>query len=519
MMFLLRILSLFVVLMAHWTTDAFANPETLRKATVALQHWKVEEARRLLEPLLPSDDLGVTALLAEILFNEGEYASAAAVMEVIPQNVWPAVDALRSEIENTRQALAGYEEELSPNGRFKARFKSRDRLLLPALFDVLERQDQALQEDFGFRPEGTVLIEIYPRHEVLAQVTTLTEEDLETSGTIALCKYNKLMITSPGGLARGYGWRDTVAHEFVHYYVSKITGETVPIWLHEGIAKLEENRWRHTPNEPLEPQEENAIAHALKDQKFVTFEEMHPSMAKLPSQGAASLAYAEVHSVLKVLFEKHGYEGLNALLRSLDQGTSLDLALHSTYGYDLAGLWRFWKNAAPTLGYKIWPDLKPLSLKFSKPGDPVDPLEDDYATIEEKNTKDLAHLGELLRAQNRHLAALRHYQKAMEISGKGNPTVQNGAASALLALQRPAEVEALLETVLKCYPTFLTSWLNLGRAKSALGQNEAAIAAYEEALAINPFHPEIYDALEVLYTRENNQEKANFARKAKEILR
>ena len=57
----------------------------------------------------------------------------------------------------------------------------------------------------------------------------LTEEEIKTSGTIALCKYNRLMITSPRDLVYGYGWADTVAHELIHLLINRRSRNTVPI--------------------------------------------------------------------------------------------------------------------------------------------------------------------------------------------------------------------------------------------------------------------------------------------------
>ena len=57
---------------------------------------------------------------------------------------------------------------------------------------------------------------------------------------------------------------DTPAHEFVHYYVTKVSRNTVPIWLHEGIAKFQENRWRSSPGHPLDPPQEDLLARSLK---------------------------------------------------------------------------------------------------------------------------------------------------------------------------------------------------------------------------------------------------------------
>ena len=41
-------------------------------------------------------------------------------------------------------------------------------------------------------------------------MSTLTEKEIETTGTIALCKYGKLMIVTPRATVFGYPWMDTL---------------------------------------------------------------------------------------------------------------------------------------------------------------------------------------------------------------------------------------------------------------------------------------------------------------------
>ena len=50
------------------------------------------------------------------------------------------------------------------------------------------------------------------------------------------------MVTSPKAVVRGYDWLDTLAHEYVHFVVGNASKNTVPIWMHEGLAKYLESR-------------------------------------------------------------------------------------------------------------------------------------------------------------------------------------------------------------------------------------------------------------------------------------
>lgn len=511
------------------TTPAHAAPsEQITTLHAQISNWQTAEARRALEPLIAAEPAApdVRFVFGRLLYFEGRYPEALAVFDALITDLGDAtplsIRQHRDEIAATNEALRGFDEFVSPDGRFRIRYTGRDKLLVPFVLEVLAKTDAVLAEDFAWRPEGQVVVEIYPEIRFLAAVSPLTEEEIETSGTIALCKYNRLMFTSPRALVRGYGWRDTVAHEFVHYYLTKKSANTIPIWLHEGIAKFQESRWRTGPNAPLDPPEEDLLARSVAADKLITFDEMHPSMAKLPSQEAAGLAFAQVHTVIDFLHRRAGYVALNRLIDALRDGADMDAALRSVYGFDLAGLWQVWKAAMGKSGLKTYPGLVQRKLEFKRPGDPATSEEEpeaEYSTIEEKAVRDHAHLGELLRARSRFKAALYEYRKAMTLGGDANPVVQNGAAASLLELGQPEEVPSLLERVLLYYPGFVTTHIHRGEALMKAGRDAEAAAAFEEAVGINPFHPRPHQALLDLYPRLGRAEDADRARQTLELLK
>lgn len=511
-----------------WTPRAEAAPdEVVGRLHTLISDWQTPQARRLLTPLLADDpdDVDLRFVEGRLLFFEGRYTEALAVLDAVVGELGdgapPVMRQFRDEVATTQETLKSFDEFVSPDGRFRIRYTGRDKLVVPFALDVLQKTDAVLAEDFAWRPEGQVVVEIYPEIRFLAAVSPLTEEEIETSGTIALCKYNRLMFTSPRALVRGYQWRDTLAHEFVHYYLTRKSENTVPIWLHEGIAKFQESRWRAGPGEALDPPQEDLLARSLQADKLITFDQMHPSMAKLPSQEAAGLAFAQVHTVIGFLHQRAGYDGINRLIGELRGGKDMNPALRAVYGFDLGGLWTVWKRAMKGAGLKTYPGLVQRSLEFRRPGDPEDPAaepEPEYATIEEKKVKDHAHLGELLRARSRFGAALVQYQKAMVIGGDANPLIQNGAAASMLELGRFDTVPATLERVSAYYPGFVNTHLNLGEALMKLGRDADAVEAFDRAVGINPFHPRPHQALIDLYTRLGRTDEAARARKTLELM-
>ena len=518
-----------VWLLSLLTTPAVAGVTDAQLGTLhqLVSDWQTDEVREQIDPLLKAEPghPGLRFVEARLLFFEGEYTQSVARLDTLirelGENAPPSITAFRSLVAKTGDTLKPFDEFTTEDGRFLIRYTGRDKAILPYLIDVLQATDKVLAEDFKYRPKGRVLVEIYPEIKYLAAVSSLTETDIETSGTIALCKYNRLMFTSPRALVRGYGWQDTVAHEFVHYYVTKVSQNTVPIWLHEGIAKFEESRWRAEPGVPLDPPQEDLLARSLKADKLVTFQQMHPSMAKLPSQEAAGLAFAEVHTVVDHLHRRKGYDGLNKLLANLKAGKEMSPALRSVYGVSLDGLWNQWKSALKKKGLKTYPGLVQQSLEFRRPGDPKadEDKEASYGSIEEKAVRDFAHLGELLRARKRPKAALKEYRKAINLGGDGNPMIQNGAASSLLELGQYQTIPELLERVKSYYPGFVRTHLNLGQAYLKLGKTTEAMEAFEAVIGINPFHPLPYMALPKLYETSGKQALADRARKTLELLK
>jgi len=221
----------------------------LGQAQEELEAWDIEGAAAVLAKLTSRfpDAPETSWLRGRVLFEQGNYEEADqafAKAESEGRGLFFALDRklARAAAEEVRGAA------VHESAHFVLRTKAdKDALLAPYALDALERAWAALTRDLGYEPPGKVRVEVYDSPQALARVSPLTVAEIKASGTIALCKYNRLMITSPRALLRGYPWLDTVSHEFVHYLVTRKGRGTVPIWLQEGLAKFLETRWRGEP--------------------------------------------------------------------------------------------------------------------------------------------------------------------------------------------------------------------------------------------------------------------------------
>ena len=225
-----------------------------------------------------------------------------------------------------------------------------DAILIDDAMSAMDRAQTHLAPLMGGKPPGTVLLEVFPHARSFTAASSLTESDVRTTGVVALSKWSRLLVVSPRSLSGGYDWEDTIAHEYIHLVVSHHTNEQAPVWLQEGIAKYLDNRWRDGKNRfHLDPRSEGLLAKAIESGELVTFEQMHPSLAKLPSAEMAALAYAQLATLMAYGFEQGGEDLLKRVLPRVKTGEDPRVALATEAGFtnldEMLKGWEAWIRA------------------------------------------------------------------------------------------------------------------------------------------------------------------------------
>lgn len=373
-----------------------------------------------------------------------------------------------------------------------------DEVLLLYVEEAIAGAREVYAEIFGVAPYPDILhIHIYGKIETLAAVSSLKVSEIQNSGTIALCKYNRLMITSPRDLLYGYDWLDTLAHEYIHYVISKRNGNTVPIWIHEGLAKFFENRWREKRDGKMRPSSQDLLQSALKEKRLIPFESMSPSMAKLPTQNDTALAFAEVFTVMDFMKERVGLQGIRVMLDALKDGDSDREAMEAAMDLSFADFEKEWKTWLGKKSLLTVPTKYRSRLYFKNRNQSTDDIQE----IGEKKAQDFVYLGDLLRARDRLLAASKEYAKAVAIVGSSSPVIQAKLAATLLALKRPKEALEAVLPPLSFHPKYVLLRLHEGKAQLALEQYAEAAIALEKAVELNPFDREAHEHLLEAFTK------------------
>jgi len=379
----------------------------------------------------------------------------------------------------------------------------RDAVLLDYLETPLRRIDEALTEALGAPREGEVRLEVYPTVDDFIAVSTLSRQAVDTTGTLALCKFNRMMIVSPAALLRGYSWLDTISHEFIHFLIVLRTGYAVPIWLHEGIARYYQGLWRGPAK--LDQRTETVLAELLQHRDFVPFGKMHPSMALLDSADEVDRAFAQVAFTVHALLERWGKDAVATLLGGIAAGGSLESELHALTGMKLDRFERWVQEQLPKFGPKRRLADR-IKTRFRIGKETADEEEDERPLDE--RVEQFLRLGDLLRDRGHDRPALQEYAKADKLAARGSAKVLRKMALCQMELKQGDEALRSLEAAAALEVASPTVHLLLGQLLLERGRLQESRASLLAVLDQNPFLAQSHRLLAEVHTRLGRPEEA-----------
>lgn len=488
-----------------------SSDASLRTVDAAITAWDLDEARAALDRAPPGalKDLR-TAIIA---VYEGDYAIAEQTLAAALAS--GALEKGSREEEQARLFLGlarGSQRALGPaievrsrDGNVIAVFAdAKDAVIAPYLFDAMAEARMRIDHALGLSPTHPVRFEFLDDPAKLAMVTPLSLDNIRTTNTVGITKYRRIMMVTPRMMVYGYGWIDTAVHEYVHYVLTMRTANKAPVWLQEGLAKLLETRWRLPTTPPLEPSIAFLLHRAITRDELVTLDEMYPSVAMLPSQEKAALAYAEVQTMLQLLFERGGREALGDLLDRVAAGEDARDALAAAWGADFDTFFAQWKRTtrARTAGRRKGP-LR--GMEFRDPDAPQEDVDaslfgDVFSHLGGGKARQHARLGVLLTLRGHFEAAAMQYEKARKADRavRNDPKLARRLGELYVRLEKYDRAVPLLEIAARDDPEHANVAAAEGRARLRSGDREGARAALSRAVRNNPFIPTLHCDLAAL---------------------
>ena len=215
LVFLLPILTLFTGEVHAQQEKFFDVVGEIAYGEECLKTWQIDEASAIANKLLSTatENPYVLFFVGEVRFYEGNYKESLSFLKEaqkepgIAQNAQEFYDF----VDKIYQTTNKFKEVKTEHFLFRYE-EDQDAILVDYALNTLEKAYRAVGNDLDYFPKEPVLVEVFPDAESFCTISTLTKGEIETSGTVAICLFNRVIITSPRLQPRGYQWLDTLTH-------------------------------------------------------------------------------------------------------------------------------------------------------------------------------------------------------------------------------------------------------------------------------------------------------------------
>jgi tetratricopeptide (TPR) repeat protein len=221
---------------------------------------------------------------------------------------------------------------------------------------------------------------------------------------------------------------------------------------------------------------------------------MHPSLAKLPSQEQAALAYAEVVLAVERMVQQAGAAVLGRVLDLTAGGKDAKEAVSAALGVPFERFLEDWRRHMTTRPLPRGGEHELRRLRFRD--DPKHGGEwSEWAEIPDEKARGYARLGEMMRARGRWTAARVEYGKAYGRVGARVPILSDQYALAALQSGQDELAEKVLVEAISWNPDYAALHVHLARIQARRGDWARAREQLLVANRQDPFDPEIHAGL------------------------
>jgi tetratricopeptide (TPR) repeat protein len=225
----------------------------------------------------------------------------------------------RAERESSAESDFSQHESSHFNLHFEGRQTSES--FRKDLLAAIEYDYDDLVRDLGYAPHNTIAVTLYTEQAFFDVTQAPSWTGALNDGKIRIPISGVSSVTPE--LAR------ILKHELAHSFVSQMSGNRCPTWLHEGIAQIEEGKSSASYGRQLAQiyAADREIPYNLLEGSFMRF-----------SAPQAVVAYAESLAAVEYIRDNYGIGEIPRILERLAQGSSTEVALRATIHSDYTQL-------------------------------------------------------------------------------------------------------------------------------------------------------------------------------------
>ena len=243
-----------------------------------------------------------------------------------------------AEVSNTLRLLDDDWHLLAEDGLILRTDPKQTEALAPYVRRLLADGVRVFGDRYGFRPNGAVAIELYPRHEDFAVRTS----GLPGIGILGATFGDVVVMDSPSARSvdDGFDWASALWHEIAHVITLGATDNRVSRWFSEGVSVLEE--WQTGPSRFALEDGQRAVplafVDAYREGRLLPVAELDEGFIRPSYSGQVSVSYVQAGLVCEYIADAHGVEALAAMLAAYRDSAYTATAIRRALAIEPAAL-------------------------------------------------------------------------------------------------------------------------------------------------------------------------------------
>lgn len=186
-----------------------------------------------------------------------------------------------------------------------------------ASLDIMEAAYRSVGSLFQLYPDGPIPVVLYPDRSYA--------EEGHVSWSAGVYD-GKIRLPSAGASATSLRFRGTLFHEYAHALFHRATGKRGgPAWLNEGYAEVAKLQADPGP-----------AVRCTADVHLFPLRALEESLGRIGNHKQAHLAYLESRHAVEHIIERHGQEGVRAILSEMSTGAPFETAFARALGEEYA---------------------------------------------------------------------------------------------------------------------------------------------------------------------------------------
>lgn len=431
-----------------------------------------------------------------------------------PFNVW-AMNILK-----VLDVLDGFETRKTDH--FIVRMHPSDaEILWPYLEPLLIESWNTLTAKYDFKPQGPILIEIFPDHEDFA-VRTSGLPDI--GHLLGVCFGKVITLDSPRAHKPpgSINWQEVVWHEFAHVITLQMTNNKIPRWLAEGVSVFEEKSGRPEWGR----RQDIELVKAVQANRIMGLKQLDGGFSQAKTLAELSFAYYESSLLVEFIVEHYGFETLKALIYQFATNANMVAVFKTVFHISLDEFERdffSWINQrVKTINVqvpgKVASEMSPFSENAAGGNMPAaafqrDALADALRKRIEAQPRDFSaqfQLGLILYESKDFQAAIEHLTIARDLlpGYSASPSPRQILAAIYAELGDTQAMIRELEALVKVQQHAFNACFKLGQAAQALTDFDRAVYYFERAIAVNPYDFDVHRSLGAVSMQRSDYPKA-----------